>query len=93
MRKIISALALLGASFSGALAQEAQNQGAYGDWVVLTRETENGRVCFAVSEPQESTPSNVDHGSVFFVISSWANGLRRCCAVHTTIGLKYTDEA
>ncbi|WP_421784452.1 hypothetical protein [Hyphobacterium sp.] len=59
---------------STALAQEAQNQGAYGDWVVLTRDTAEGRVCFAVSEPQESSPSNVDHGSVFFVLSTWANG-------------------
>ncbi|WP_420430105.1 invasion associated locus B family protein [Hyphobacterium sp.] len=65
-------LAFIGAS--AAAAQDARNQGAYGDWVVLTRETGDGRVCFAVSEPQESSPSNVDHGSVFFVVSTWANG-------------------
>ncbi|MEE2526571.1 invasion associated locus B family protein [Hyphobacterium sp. HN65] len=74
MRKTVCVLALIGTISSAGFAQEAQNQGAYGDWVVLTRETDDGRVCFAVSEPQESSPSNVDHGSVFFVVSSWANG-------------------
>ncbi|WP_421789667.1 invasion associated locus B family protein [Hyphobacterium sp.] len=56
------------------LAQEAQNRGAYGDWIAFTVETENGQVCYAASRPIEMTPSNVDHGEVFFVISTWANG-------------------
>ena len=74
MPRLTSLIVLFYCGASLALAQEAQNQGAYGDWVVLTRDTSDGRVCFAVSEPQESAPSNVDHGSVFFVLSSWANG-------------------
>lgn len=59
---------------SNAFAQEAQNRGAYGDWIAFTVETENGLVCYAASRPIELTLTNVDHGEVFFVISTWANG-------------------
>jgi invasion protein IalB len=74
MPRLFSLIALIWLGAAAATAQDAQNQGAYGDWVVLTRDTADGRVCFAVSEPTERSPSNVDHGSVFFVVSTWANG-------------------
>ena len=61
--------------FPGAgLTQDAQNRGAYGDWIAFSVETDNGLVCYAASRPVEMTPSNVDHGEVFFVVSTWANG-------------------
>lgn len=66
---------VLFAALSGpGLAQDAQNRGAYGDWIVFTIDTDNGQVCYAASRPIEMTPSNVDHGEIFFVISTWANG-------------------
>lgn len=68
-------LLVLFAVFPGlGAAQDAQNRGAYGDWIVFTINTDNGLVCYAASRPTEMTPSSVDHGEVFFVISTWANG-------------------
>ncbi len=74
MRFLVLLAALFSALSPAAMARQAENRGAYGDWVVLTRDTENGLVCYAVSRPIEMTPSNVDHGEVFFVISTWASG-------------------
>ena len=74
MRFRVLFLALFAAFPGLGFAQDAQNRGAYGDWIVFTIATDNGQVCYAASRPIEMTPSSVDHGEMFFVISTWANG-------------------
>ena len=49
-------------------------RGAYGDWRVFSRGDGEGRVCYALSRPTEALPQSADHGEVFFLVSSWANG-------------------
>ena len=71
---------VVGALFFGginpALAQEAPEfRGEYSDWSVFTRMTEAGRVCYALSRPQDSAPRAHEHGSVYFIIASWQSGL------------------
>ena len=49
-------------------------QGAHNDWRVFTRGEREEKVCYVVSTPQESLPASADHGDVFFLVASWANG-------------------
>lgn len=74
MRFLMYFAAIFFVLINPAWAQEAENRGAYGDWIVFTVDTDNGQVCYAASRPIEMTPSNVDHGEIFFVISTWTNG-------------------
>ena len=77
MRVLIASLCLTLTSFTPALAQgvsEPEFQGAHRDWRVFTRGEGDSQVCYALSRPQEALPSNVDHGDVFFLVASWANG-------------------
>ncbi|MCW5724942.1 MAG: hypothetical protein KIS81_08280 [Maricaulaceae bacterium] len=62
---------------SGAAAQAPQAQGSFNDWRVFTRDADGDRICYAVSEPTDSSPRNVDHGEVFFMIASWRSGAAR----------------
>lgn len=81
MRACLAAIALSAMTLCmppiEALAQSAAEpefQGAHRDWRVFTRGSGDERVCYALSRPTESLPSNVDHGQVFFLVSSWASG-------------------
>lgn len=75
-----STVLLLAASLGLTLPAAAQDsaepvfQGAHGDWRVFTRGEGQARVCYVLSTPSESLPRNVDHGDVFFLVASWANG-------------------
>lgn len=57
-----------------AQAPEAVFHGEERDWRVFTRGDGAERVCYAQSTPRESNPANADHGDVFFLVASWANG-------------------
>lgn len=68
--------AALGLSAPSAAQDSAQPvfQGAHGDWRVFTRGAGEARVCYVLATPSEALPRNVDHGDVFFLVASWANG-------------------
>ena len=53
---------------------EPQFVAEYRDWRVYTRDVDGDRICFALSRPEESSPRNVDHGEVYFLVSSWRSG-------------------
>ena len=61
---------------SPALAQTAEPvfHGAERDWRVFTRGEGAERICYVQSAPRQANPANADHGDVFFLIASWANG-------------------
>ncbi len=70
------ALALVFSAPALAQAQtDPQFRGEYTDWRVFTRETEQGRVCYALSRPTDSAPRNHEHGNVYFLVSSWQSGI------------------
>lgn len=46
----------------------------HGDWTVYTRGNGSETVCYALSEAQTKSPSNVNHGDVYFIVSNWKNG-------------------
>jgi hypothetical protein len=55
-----------------ALAGEGPNLlGTFKDWHVYSAGKGKTRTCYALSEPKEMKPENVQRGDVFFLISSW----------------------
>ncbi len=73
---LISGL-LLGAGLS-ATSAEAQSAsklaGTHGDWAVYTKGTGPERLCYVLSEAATKSPSSVDHGDIYFMVSNWKNG-------------------
>ncbi|MFW5660461.1 MAG: invasion associated locus B family protein [Oceanicaulis sp.] len=77
MRLAFAALLTSAALAAPAAAQsggEPVFQGGHQDWRVFTRGEGDSRVCYATSRPSESLPASVDHGEVYFLVSTWANG-------------------
>ncbi|MFP4518097.1 MAG: invasion associated locus B family protein [Oceanicaulis sp.] len=74
MRLAFASLALLAGFAAPAAAQAPAFQGAHTDWRVFTRGDGAQKICYALSEPTEQLPSGVDHGDVYFLVSSWADG-------------------
>ena len=52
-------------------AEEPTLLGTFRDWHVYAAGTGAERTCFAVSPPKEMTPTGVNRGGVFFMITSW----------------------
>jgi len=52
----------------------AKLSGTHGDWSVYTRGSGSSQICYVISEAQTEAPSNVKHGDIYFMISSWRNG-------------------
>lgn len=81
MRTGVIFVALLGLSLmaSPGVAQaqsgvQPEFQGTHNAWRVFTRGTGVERICYALSSPTESLPASANHGEVFFIVASWANG-------------------
>lgn len=43
----------------------------YRDWSVFSHEDSSKKICFAASQPKDSTPEGANREGVFFYISSW----------------------
>lgn len=43
-------------------------------WEVYVQELDGDRLCYAITEPSDSAPSNVEHGNVGFLVASWRSG-------------------
>jgi len=61
---------ILALSTAPAFAQEVKLLQKYKDWSVYTADN-NGKVCFAVSQPKNSTPKNVRRGPIYFYVSHY----------------------
>ena len=46
----------------------------FSDWKVYVNGTGSSKICYALSSPTRKSPSNVDHGDVFFMVSTWKSG-------------------
>ncbi len=55
-----------------ALSANPTEMGRWKDWSAYSLQQDDGqKVCFIVSEPVEKLPKNVNHGSVFFLVTNW----------------------
>jgi len=53
-----------------AIAQEVKLLQKYNDWAAYTSE-DSPKVCFAVSQPRDSSPKNVRRGPIYFYVSHY----------------------
>ncbi len=49
----------------------------YKDWIVYKLNLDGDTVCYAASEPTDKSPRSVNHGDVFFLVSSWKSGVAK----------------
>ena len=76
MIRLLACLTAASLAFA-APASGQTSRGNFSDWHVFTVDGPDGLVCYALSQPTEMAPQNVDHGQVFFMVSSWANNQAR----------------
>ncbi|WP_409432724.1 invasion associated locus B family protein [Litorimonas sp. RW-G-Af-16] len=69
------ALALTAMTAAPAYAAAPSLEGTYNDWQVFARTEGGEKICYVVTKPESMAPSNVAHGDVYFMVSSWRSGL------------------
>ena len=73
--RFCSVFVLAALTAAPALAQSAPKVvGTHSDWAVYTRGSGGERICFVLSEAQAKSPSSVNHGDIYFMVSNWKNG-------------------
>lgn len=55
-------------------AAEPKLEGTYTDWAVYSRMEGGDKICYAIAEPQSKSPSSVNHGDIYFMVSNWRSG-------------------
>jgi len=73
--RFCSVFALTALTAAPAFAQSTPKlAGTHGDWSVYTRGAGGERICYVLSEAQAKSPTSVDHGDIYFMVSNWKNG-------------------
>lgn len=73
--RLLGSFLALALSTSSAFAQSAPKlSGTHGDWSVYTRGSGSERICYVLSEAQTESPTTVNHGDIYFMVSNWKNG-------------------
>jgi len=73
--RLSGALLLAALTAAPAFAQSGSKLTAtHGDWSVYTRGSGSEQICFVLSEAKTESPSNVNHGDIYFMVSNWKNG-------------------
>jgi hypothetical protein len=71
-------------------AQSATSIAQFRDWGAFKTDTDNGQVCFVLTQPQSMEPQGVTRGDVFFYVTKRpAEGIRNEVSVIT--GYPYRD--
>ncbi|MFN7055794.1 invasion associated locus B family protein [Hyphomonas sp.] len=60
----------------GAHAQQ-EAQGRFRDWAVFTEQRGNDLVCYAATQATSRSPTSVNHGDVWYHVTSWRSGAAR----------------
>lgn len=78
MKSVLSALILTAGIMAGfapsAYADEPKLEGTYSDWMVYTKGSGSNQICYALATPKSKSPTNVNHGDVFFMVANWKSG-------------------
>ena len=69
IRLIATAGAAIIALTSMGFAQTPTPIGQYRDWAAYSYESSGGRVCYAITQPKDMQPGNVNRGDVYFFVS------------------------
>lgn len=66
---------ILSTSISTAAAQAPKLEGSHKDWTSYSRDTGNDKSCYVITKAKTKSPSSVQHGDVYFMISNWRSGI------------------
>jgi hypothetical protein len=77
---------------SPVLAQEPQPLGEFNDWAAYTYKSDSGPVCYAVSQPTDWEPKNVNRGPIFFLVTHRPSERVRN-EVNTIIGYPFKENS
>lgn len=94
LRRFAAATLILLATAGTAVAQTetAERVVTLDAWSVYVAQSANGRVCFAVSQPQNTAPTGVNRGAIYFMLSSWpALNIRN--EAYVIIGYPFAEES
>lgn len=76
-RAAAAALLLLAPGAAWAAGAGPTLAGTFRDWFVYRAGAGAARVCYALAQPRESQPANVQRGEVFFLVSTWPGANKR----------------
>ena len=75
MKKTIALFTLLAMALpSAAHAASPKLEGTFSDWKVYSRMEAGDKICYAISEPKSKSPTSVNHGDIYFMVSNWRSG-------------------
>jgi hypothetical protein len=75
LSKILGAALVAAATSAPVFAQSAPKlTGTHGDWSVYTKGSGGEQICYVLSGAKSESPSNVNHGDIYFMVSNWKNG-------------------
>jgi len=57
-----------------AQAAEPKLEGTFTDWTVYSRSEAGDKICYAIAEPKSKSPTSVNHGDIYFMVSNWRSG-------------------
>lgn len=66
---VIAPFLLAGAAFA-----EPTAVGRFKDWAVFIETVEGDLICYAATEAETKTPTKVNHGAVWYYVTSWKSG-------------------
>lgn len=69
VKTLAPAIAVLAALTASAAAQSPTRINQFNAWGAYSYDASNGKVCYILSVPTSSEPSNVNHGDIFFLVS------------------------
>lgn len=75
---------------NAANAQEATRLGTHNYWTAWKSSDNTGEICYVSSDPQEMLPTNVDHGSIHFLVIN-RKGLGTTNEVQALMGYSLKD--
>lgn len=56
------------------LASSPTLEGSFVDWNVFSITDGGDKICWALTKPLSKSPKSVNHGDVYFMVSSWKSG-------------------
>jgi len=59
---------------AGTALAEAAAVGRFKDWAVFTEKVGGDLICYAATEAETKTPTKVNHGAVWYYVTSWKSG-------------------
>jgi hypothetical protein len=93
MRIVLFSSLLIAMMTASAAAQNTVKVAENRDWAVYVHEGENGnKICFAATEPKDSSPADANRSGVYFYVTNWVeDGIRNELSVKSGYEFKEGD--